>query len=73
MKKIKIDDNLPPITLDRDEDNDLTVEWIFPDVRIGMTICKKLYPESISGWYIVSKHMCVHGNLNLDLKEELEQ
>jgi len=52
---------VPPINI-LEEDDSYTLEWIFKDVRIGVTVDKKADEH---GWWVVSKQITASGPLEL--------
>ena len=55
------DSILPEIHAHKEEDDSITVEWIFPSgIRFGLNIEKD---KNESGWHIVSKQITASGSL----------
>jgi len=60
IEKLVADGIVGPIHAYEEEDGSIVVEWIFPDMRIGLNIEKD---KNESGWHVVSKQITASGPL----------
>lgn len=52
--------NLPPVNLFEGDDGSLLIEWIFPYLRLGISIERQ---QDESGWFLVSNNLA--GNIQI--------
>jgi len=57
------DYEIPPIHVHREDDGSFGLEWIFKNVRIGLSIGPN---PGDHGWYVISKTISGSGPLELD-------
>lgn len=61
-KELGCNYNVPPLVITNDDDGSISIEWIFKDSRLALTIGPKAHEH---GWCFVGKEIAASGPIKL--------